>query len=178
LSICRQAIENGNGTNVEKLQTLEEIIGRNVHLPTLVIHYHGSRVAAKVPQCAQASSRASRADRVPSIIRSVLFPRSINAPAARATLFKRVDEYQNHLQNAFAELGQWIKDAAKEGLQLEASVVPLVPLSINFVDPSYEEGEGLAVITPNAFEHIPERRPSFVISKRESSNLFNAYWVV
>jgi hypothetical protein len=63
---------------------------------------------------------------------------------------------------------------SKSGLRLEGSCIPLVPLSVNFIDPSDEEG--VAVLSPPVFEHKSDQRPWFLLSKREHFPVFQAYW--
>jgi len=100
-------------------------------------------------------------------------PHNDAAIATWKTLFQKDNLYPDHLRDAYAELQQWVRDAM--GLPFEAKFVPLVPLSVNFVDPEEEE-EGLAVFTPNVFEHISGVRPCYLLSKREHPEIFRDYW--
>jgi hypothetical protein len=84
------------------------------------------------------------------------------------------NSYRAHLATAITEITSWLRDAADEEMRLRARCVPLVPLSVNFVDPS--DAEGLAVVTPNLFERLSVRRAWYVLSKRENPNVFSAYW--
>ena len=90
------------------------------------------------------------------------------------TLFGNSSSYREDLEKAFSLLALWVKEAADDGLRLEAKCAPLVPLSVNFIDPLEEEA--LAVLTPNVFEHLSVRRPWYLLSKREHFSIFQSYW--
>lgn len=101
-------------------------------------------------------------------------PDDPHGPDAWSSLFLRDNDYTKHLAKAVQELISWVTEANRAGLRLEAKAVPLVPMSMNFVDPGSEEG--LAVFTPNVFEHKSKSRPSFLLSKREHEAAYYAYW--
>lgn len=56
----------------------------------------------------------------------------------------------------------------------DVRTAPLVPLSINFVDP--DSDDGLCVFTPNAYQPQTIERPVYIVEKSTSREIFSSYW--
>ncbi len=95
------------------------------------------------------------------------------AVKAWETLFQADSGYQAKLSSAMEELWKWIRDF--KSLPFEAKKIPLVPLSVNFIDPK-ENDEALAVFTPNVFQRKPGPRACYLLTRREHPRIYDAYW--
>ena len=91
--------------------------------------------------------------------------------------------YKNDLLKAedfFQAVREWADSKALNTDELSISSkinirkVPLVPLSMTFVDP-YDKG-GFLVLIPNAYEARNISRPCFVISRAKNEDIFQQYW--
>lgn len=84
------------------------------------------------------------------------------------------DQFKQSIAASTTTFRRWNKEADKGGLDFNAKLTHFVPVSIIFMDP--DESFGVMVITPVVFEHIAEKRPHFVIGKRENEPVFSYYW--
>lgn len=101
-------------------------------------------------------------------------PDSQEGKKAWGSLFLNSELYDQHLTKAYNNIKGWINEAKDLNLKFEAVCVPLVPVSINFIDP--EDEQGIAVVAPNLYEHKAKDRTAYLISKTEHRNTFNNYW--
>ncbi|MBV9991640.1 MAG: hypothetical protein JOZ72_10140 [Alphaproteobacteria bacterium] len=86
-------------------------------------------------------------------------------------------QYANHLKQAaevFDELAVWARSQSSIGDRFRLRKVPLVPVSMNFVDP--DAPNGLLVMTPTFLKSENRARHSIIVSKLNSAQIFMQYW--
>lgn len=86
-------------------------------------------------------------------------------------------EYQGHLEHAATvldEVVEWARSRPRIGDRFKLRKAPLVPISMNFVDP--EDSDGLVVVTPSFLKVENVGRHCLVISKLNNAPIFFQYW--
>lgn len=92
-----------------------------------------------------------------------------NPPISTVDYHKQLVDALDAFRKIKLELG------SEFGSRFRIFRLPLIPTSINFVDPE-DKNNGLAVITANGLASRSQGRPSFVISKAADNAMFEYYW--
>lgn len=104
---------------------------------------------------------------------------SLDTPANRASIeawsFVTSPMYKQHLKDALTTLSGWAREAKSLGLDLEVRAVPLVPVSVTFIDPGDAENAEL-VFTPNFYQSVAGIRACYYLSYKHHKKVFDDYW--
>lgn len=99
----------------------------------------------------------------------------LNKASIKAWSFVTAEGYKSELQKAAKTFEAWAREAESLGFDLVIRLVPHVPVSVTFVDPSNLES-GCLVFAPNFYQAAPGTRPCYFLRAKEHRAVFDTYW--